>query len=526
MSGLLERVVGDWLTNADERGYQYAFASLLGREGHTVKYVSPHSHLEHGKDIISSKGQRIFTYQLKAGNISQAAWRDMRHEVEEAATVPIEVPGLPKRVANRAYLVLTGRVSDSVRNQISLINEDMRQRRYAQIEVVEKYELITRFANAFETFFPESIGPPTQLLTLYSRSGRGPQDNETLFSLLESIGTMGTTRTKLVRALSNIVVVAQIAASPYRREDNHIGQIETWTMAACSVLRTARRNKLQKADWSSPFSLCLQSIREAGDMLLDEAFSREDFLEGRALSEAILLPYRRTVTLGYVAAVVNMKAISGGDVREDCKRLYTLAQRERPFGFWGESAWNFVLNLAVALRYIPQHSLFGEAMMDEWLKVACPIRPPSPKDPYHSIEDFLESLVVQDSEDDNGWNPLSYTAEAAIDFLARRLRRQTLNRVWARVSKTRQATFVPQRLDDLLVPNCEKGTLEIRNLPLEGSWRQLQKEAFGKRCSLFSKEAAVLLPIFLCVFGHRVSPSLAGELDFQTSSLQFQKEWS
>jgi hypothetical protein len=53
MSGVIERVIENWLTNANERSYQIPFCQLLVAEGETVIYVSPHGPFEQGKDVVT-----------------------------------------------------------------------------------------------------------------------------------------------------------------------------------------------------------------------------------------------------------------------------------------------------------------------------------------------------------------------------------------------------------------------------------------------------------------------------------------
>ena len=167
MSGFVERVVEDWLTSADERGYQKAFVSCLFRQGHTVKYVSPHGPLEHGKDIVSvDPDGRLCAFQLKAGSISKSAWRAIRPEMLDACLVPIDVPGLRKRRPTRVILVLSGNLSDPVRNEIGLLNDEQREKESAEIEVIQLPELVDMLASAFEAFFPGALGPPAQLIGL------------------------------------------------------------------------------------------------------------------------------------------------------------------------------------------------------------------------------------------------------------------------------------------------------------------------------------------------------------------------
>jgi len=73
---VIERIVENWLTSANERGYQIPFSQVLMLEGHTVLYVSKHGPMEQGKDIITIGPDSVpCAYQLKAGNINLETWR-------------------------------------------------------------------------------------------------------------------------------------------------------------------------------------------------------------------------------------------------------------------------------------------------------------------------------------------------------------------------------------------------------------------------------------------------------------------
>jgi hypothetical protein len=48
MPGVIERVIENWLTSANERSYQIPFCQLLAAEGETVIYISSHGPFEQG----------------------------------------------------------------------------------------------------------------------------------------------------------------------------------------------------------------------------------------------------------------------------------------------------------------------------------------------------------------------------------------------------------------------------------------------------------------------------------------------
>lgn len=528
MSGFVERVVEDWLTSSDERGYQLAFVSWLSRIGHTVKYVSSHTALEHGKDIVSlSRERQLCAYQLKAGNINKAQWRVIRDEVLEASRVPVDIPGTRKRLPDQVFLVLTGYVSDPVRNEISLLNEEHVNRNYPQIELIELAELVRHLTLVFESFFPTTLGPPSDLVKLHLQDGNGPQDKPVTSSILHSLLMGASGRAKIRRALSNIVIAAQFAAAPFRRARNHIAEIDTWVLAACCILTVVKRNGLSTNRWHLPFELCCEAIESAANTLLVEVLSRDDFLEGdNALVDSLLLPTRRTLALGYAAATINSRVIQGHPVRDESARLLDVMQRERPLGSWGEGAWNYALNLALGLRHTPEGQRAAEEIIYAWVQHACPRKPPRLRDPYWTLDDdFSRREQASDAAQSDSLK-VSYTAMPAIGLLARRMLRQHLNQLWPVFSRYDHAAFVPNEVWASLEWVCEQSSLELHRLPIRGSWKSVREMAARQRSSLFEGVQLRLLPFYLCTYPHRVDASLAGELDYQTSPPSFRTEWT
>ena len=121
---------------------------------------------------------------------------------------------------------------------------------------------------------------------------------------------------------------------------------------------------------------------------------------------------------------------------------------------------------------------------------------------------------------------LSYSAESAVGFLARRMRRQTLNREWRSISRFDHVSMMADRLCDYLDWRIENGVLEVNVIPITGSWKQLRGSAAQQRSDLFDEGDTWLLPYFLCTFPHRVNGDFSGELDYRTSNAAFRSEWA
>ena len=64
-SGVIERVVENWLGSTNERGYENAFCQILIAEGHTIIRRPAHGPGEHGKDIVTRDRKRsLHAYPL------------------------------------------------------------------------------------------------------------------------------------------------------------------------------------------------------------------------------------------------------------------------------------------------------------------------------------------------------------------------------------------------------------------------------------------------------------------------------
>jgi hypothetical protein len=299
-----------------------------------------------------------------------------------------------------------------------------------------------------------------------------------------------------------------------QRSQNYVGLIEHWVIAACQVLRFAARRKL-RPNVSQPFvERCHQAIMRASDALAAEVAECDDLVDERSFLDQAFLPYRRTLLLGYLAARINSRFIQGFEVRADSANLLTLAKREAPFGVWGEGAWNYWLNLALALSHSPEGALFGEGLIGNWLDVACPATKPYLKDPYAEVGDALSltKAFLERNGADQREDRISYSAENAVAFLVRRMRRQAVAARWTRFSRFRVAHVKPDRAIDELAWAIEDGRVIVEELPLTGSWAELQTRASRNRSRLFRQSQLWLLPYFLCTFPHRVTPALSGEL--------------
>jgi len=486
--------------------------------------MSSHGPLEHGKDIVSvSPDQSLHAYQLKVGNVNLNAWRKIEGEVREAATVPVEVPGFVRRVPDRAFLVLTGRITDSVRNQIALINDHHEARGFAPIETIERHELIGMFLEVFSEFFPVGQGSFNDLVRVYLSNGAGPLDKALFHSVLRALVPSGEkNKKKIARVLSNIVVAAEFSSTRFRLAENHISVMDVWILGACRIVSLARRSNLKRGQWLPWLELCHDAIDSSGGKLLAEVNERPDYMEGDPLADLVTLPYRNTIALGYAAAVINSRRIQGNDAATDSKELLATLTKHIPLGIWSEGSCNYYFNFAIAISSSPQGDLAANRMTISWANTVCSAD--TLESPYTTVESSLSSMISPVRRRGERLKA-SYSLGIVIDRLCRGMWRQALATLWPTISKWELAELMPDTIEDLFDWVIEEGTLEVHNLPLRGSWRKMRSESFEQRSELFSDEDAWLLPYMLCCYPHRVSRRLSGELDYRTASETARREW-
>lgn len=112
---MLRGVLGVFLEKASERDFDLPFLALLRARGFTDVHFT-HGTAEFGKDFIAKReeGGRLvqYSFQSKAGNIGQGAWRsEIMPQMQEAIVIPLSHPSFDASLPHQAVLVLTGRLT-------------------------------------------------------------------------------------------------------------------------------------------------------------------------------------------------------------------------------------------------------------------------------------------------------------------------------------------------------------------------------------------------------------------------------
>ena len=537
---MIERVVENWLTNAGERGgYEIAFSQLLSFQGHRILHKSSHGPMEQGKDIITIGPDGIpCAFQLKAErDITLATWRGIKGEIDELIEIPIQHPSVSNDLPNhRAYFVNNGYLKDTVRRLIHDRNRVAKQRGVPELHVIQLGDLVKDFVSVHGRFLPNEPQDFRRFLELYARNGSeilpGGEFSAFLLSILR-FDEKNPKKSEVRRAIASALIFANYVISPYQEAQNNVSVINGWVLIASHILAVAAKVGLPSKTWEESFDLCMVGIEGAFKDLLVGLKDASDFKQGDPLIDGLVYRARSTLLLGYLTAHIHYVRLRN-DKSEFEEEIAGFVERERKhLLFWSEAATPAFLSVA---WYLEAHNkqLEAENMVLSLVQAIAKLNGPENQgprlpDPYHAIDEVLrmyfplgrDGLNDIDQEDFEGH---SYSLQSLIEWLARRLRRQSLARLWEDITHICFSEFVPTPGWATYLWYSPQGELHHRYPGRPQSWKDLLKKARAQRSTDIPnmlRERPEFLLLFLLVYPHRLNPNLIGFVDEALNSELF-----
>lgn len=162
-----------------------------------------------------------------------------------------------------------------------------------------------------------------------------------------------------------------------------------------------------------------------------------------------------TLLLGYLTAYENYRFLKNenSEAREAIE--YFVETQKSRLLFWSESATPAFLSV---VWFLERHNrqLEAEQVILSIVEAIVTLNGPASKasglaDPFHSIEDVLRRYlsVGQDGLDDisqEDFEGHSYSLRSLVEWLARRLRRQSLAHLWEEITRLCYSEFIPEPL--------------------------------------------------------------------------------
>lgn len=517
---MIERLIENWLTNANERGYEVPFCQLLMAEGHRIIHLNRHSPLEQGKDIITldEKG-RLCAYQLKGGDIDIGRWRrEIKPEVEALVENIVEHPAISPGFAI-PHLVTNGRLSEPVVAQVTNQNRSNRRRRLKALQVVVGTDLATRFVRIHGQFLPREPQDFDAFLRLFLANGRDmfPKDRFARF-LQAQLDPAGLKRpTEIVRAIASTVLLAAYSLSAYQRAENHFSLFEGWVLVAAAIARLAESKSLAKKNWEPSFQLALGAARLAMSNLVSEMLSDRPLVEGNVMMDGGP-PYRARMTLlvGTAAALALIRNVRGEPFEDGDALKAFVDKHDRNMLLWGESAVPYFVSLALWLEQCaqaPKAESLVQMMVEAITKLNAPKSKGGLPGPYYGVNRCVAAMCQVASSPMRRDSPLgsSYALDSLVEFLVRRMRKQRLKLLWEGVTHIHLCEMDHAGPMDFYLWRTLDGQLRQRYVKRPQPWRELvgranEDTATGIPQTLRTNPEFALM--FALVFPHRFGRGL------------------
>lgn len=512
---MIERIIENWLTSANERQYQIPFCQLLSAEGECVIDISTHHPHEKGKDIVTAlRDGTIKAYQLKAGRIDLSAWHSIKHEIDDLIELPVEHPSVKCKKWHRAVLVTNGDITPPVLDQIRSRNEASRRRRLPTLELIVKGELLKRFERLHGHYLPRQPSDFGRLLKLVLQGGPNPLEKETLSVFLKTVLPLDGPRTTVrnaERAMASATVIMSYILSRCEAARNHWAVFEGWVMMAAYSLAVAEKNRVPKSAHDVSYNLCLLGAQRALDQLVEECKTRQHFLEGDFLTDGYFFRNRMALLIGLISAwALRNRAIGKTEGRNDFAAEF-VTKHLKDSTLWGESAVPFYVAAALFLECNSRQAT-AEALIADLISVIATRNGPdtgaSPgmPNPYYSPEAAVRLMAGLDPNNLENFVGFAYTLTPLVDFLARRFRRQALSHLWHSVTRISLLRFEPEQRWQWLTWRTEDGKLVSQFAKEPQRWRDLLSESEAIDVSHIPgaiKDRPEFLSFFLLVFPHR-----------------------
>lgn len=544
---MIERVVENWLTRANEREYQFPFCQILVSKGFRLLHLSSHGPQEQGKDIIAvdPEGQPI-AYQLKTGDVDLAYFRRVFPEVRELIEIPIQYPGIPADGRHRCVLVTNGVLADTVRRQIEDLNRKWTGRGEPVLEVMVKGDLLREFLDLHGPFLPVQLADVGQLLELYLHDGTAPLPRKEFSDFLikniplselpgprEKVPSRRRRRiqkpqpAEIARHLASTSVLVSYGLRSFADKSNFWAIFEGWVMFGAHVLAVAESLELPEQWWKGTFDLSFLAARTALGSLVEECSRREDFLEGDVMVDSAVYRTRITILVGLMAAydlICRLQRVE--NLYADSIRRFII-EHKRELHLWGESAVPYLLLLG---WYFESCGAAAEAEK-LWASVvkalasnnkAMPTRAPDEAtlaDPYLECEEALARAIGIKQEDPSErihYGGQAYALRSLVLLMARRWRRRLISSLWYDITDVAFVEMYPTPSWGVLLWRFPKGDLRITLPKRPQSWAELVREAANRDVSALPRQLVTrldFLTAFLCVYPHRLRADAVAVLD-------------
>lgn len=514
-----ERVIENWLINANELSFTIPFSQVLALQGHTILNISPKkATLEQGKDIITRDREgKIYCYQLKGGNISLSNWwGNIKPQIEELTNLPPKHPSITDNEDWECILVVNGNFIGEASRGVSDLQEAWRREGKKVFSVIVQDELRQMFVDAYQQYLPDTLKDFTLFMDLYRHDGREllnkPQFSEMLESFFEHEKGTSSKRALQQKINASIVSVSYLLAKKYNAE-NHIGILEGWLMLQSYIFAIIEKNQLEKKYWNSSVELIQQAIDATIQSLIEEIKERKHFAE---IDNKECIPYadayvyklRVTTMAGYLSGYCLFKYLKDEKIENEDVIINFLDSTTDLLTIYGEGEIPNFVNIALYHKILQQDDKCISLLSRCISSILVMKGKGGLYDPYINPQDIIRTflgITLKPEKYRLGSN--SYMLFPLILVLAMLKNKEFVSDIWRMVSHISIIDFVPKEKWQWGYWNCRSGNNESRFPKKTQSWAELQelsKKPSDKLPECIQKSPQ-WLGLFFCLMPHRLS---------------------
>jgi hypothetical protein len=522
-NGVYSRLIDDWLTNTKERGFEVPFCHLLISEGYDILHIDSHSQTEDGKDVIAiSPDGYLCGFQLKAGDVTAGAFGEMMTELRELVEYKCHVPRAPKRLCDRAYLVVTGRLNVTANHKLNEFNNSRREGT-AAVELIDKSALHRRFIDSTACAIPVDAKRFGEYLAAMLTDPHECVSVPDVLKVIEAVLESADATNAKMKISSSFVAISHIFAK-YAEQRNHLALAECWSLAAIAAIRSiAVGGKVE--DMKSVAFACDIAYKSLVD-LSAEAIAHKTLIEGDVFGDGgDVFKARIQMLCGIVAAAELCRVISDHESKLDESKAEWIVSNIGRALLWGESAAPYVFCIFWYLSLFPKFAIDAENYLLSYIETVasanCGGKYCGIADPYCTFEWIMRVRYGMVARPDAGFDfrLSAFTVWPAVLLLAKRLRRQSLAARWNNISSIAIESYEVDDARAFMSYRSAEAKWISRFPERPTKWSKLLAEADQPAHRAESEAFKLLcvdprLPLlFLLVFPHRLTVGFAKLLD-------------
>ncbi|HTV40334.1 MAG TPA: hypothetical protein VMF08_07150 [Candidatus Sulfotelmatobacter sp.] len=517
-----ERLVEDWLTRINERGYESSFCQTLISQGYRICRCG-HSPIEHGKDVLAiSPEGAVCAYQLKTGDFGQSDFARCRDQIITLVETLPTHPSLPAQYEYKPYFVTTGEFKDPAVSLVNEYNTSWQKRNLPTLHLISGRHLLADFIRLSLDFWPVEAPDVRRFRELYLVDGRGDFDIEQFARFITEILRDIKSGLDLKRRVAAANLFSSYLLGDFYKQNDHWSVLQGWTVCAAQIAWAGLSGNHPVANWVDSCKIAQNAAFAALESLAKEVLTEKAFaVKDRELDEFVRT--RNTVAISAAACwqlISNRHNPQTTDFQSTVHLLEDYLKRGRLY-FWGEGALSQFLIFFWMLEQGGKRATACSLLLD-WIKAVTqknarlsenPI-----DDPYNSPDECLAKMIgkLLPGDPSRPQAVESYSLFPSILLAVRRNLREQLNIIWKPITNVSLAMFRPEAPEDALLWHCKKGKEYAEGFARPQSWIELRKMAFKddrERVPKVLQDDVDFALLYSLVFQHRILRSLIKFLD-------------